>query len=272
MYYINYDNQGYNHNKSLNGLSIIATTNNKTITHIDIIFNRITAVIDKSMLSSFNYSIINQDDSSYNKDMWYKINQHSNTLTKEDFIYGFVTYLSFFSLISNQHFIKLLPFTFDIPCSLEKGDCCDYNIMHYMVIPLNSIMNIIEQDCLLYHYIKNILQFIEEWSRMFHVGPLLDYDLLNKLNYDIAHGLSQYSIKKLNEYKINLKQMITDEIKSSLKELVSEELELRSSQKEEDSFDEPLPKKPTLKFDHDISFSDYDTERQPPLILKKHIY
>ena len=192
--YINYDYSGVNYNKTPNGISIVIDINKKTITNMTVTYNNIITTIDKFKLSSFNLSV-NCDDPQYNKDMWYKINNFTknNKLTKDEFIYGFSTYLSFFILMNNQDFIKLLPLTFDLPINIDDN-CCDYNIMHYLTLPLNAIINIIDQDCMLYYYINSMLNFIMTWSDAFCVGPLLDYNLLTKLNYDIIKGVSKYSI------------------------------------------------------------------------------
>jgi hypothetical protein len=209
--------------------------------------------------------------------------QKYNTDYKNTFIYGFSTYISFFMLMSNSHFINLLPFTFDIPCSFDDGDCCDYNIMHYLAMPFHTIVSIIDKNCLLYHYINNILNFIYLWSDAFYVGPLLNYNLLNKLNYDTIKGVSQYSISKIDKHinevkELNtkyIKELISEEIKSSLKELVSQELESFRNKSVEDSFDDNLlvSKQQSLKFEDELSFyDDYENERQPVLTLKKHIY
>jgi len=109
-------------------------------------------------------------------------------------------------------------------------------MMHYLALPFNTIVSIVDKDCMLYHYIKNILTFIDLWSELFHVGPLLDYNLLNKLNYDTIKGVSRYSIQKVNKHINHLntnyiKELISEEIKSSLKELVSKELESINSLK-----------------------------------------
>lgn len=288
--YINYDNNGCHFDNQSNGLSINIDINNKTITNINVTYCDVTTIIDKSTLSSCNYTMINIDTVN-NKNMWLKINHYMNTLSNEQltkinhqcevyqadykktFIYGFCTYLSFFELINNKDFINLLPFTFDVPCSLDEGNCCDFNMIHYLAMPFNTIISIIDHDCMLYHYINHILTFIDLWSDLFSVGPLLDYNLLNKLNYDTIKGVSKYSINKVNNHIKNIKSYIDSEIKSSLKEL--------TSKSEVDSFDHSILQTPILqklKFENDdnissfSSFDDDNNDRIPVLTLQKHIY
>lgn len=183
--------------------------------------------LDKSMLSCFVCAIINNNNifeeninnkimsvyENLNFDMKTKIDKYCNKVNfniTNLFLYGFISYISFIVLMEKTKFNKLLPYPFTLPCKLELGDCCEHNIMKYMLMPLNNMLGIIDKKSLIYHFLKNIIKFIRLWSNVFYVGQLLSYNMYTSLTYDIINGSSQYSINKMNDYVTLINSQISD--------------------------------------------------------------
>lgn len=313
--YITYHAAGFSLNSNAiddDFISINIEKSKNDIKNIIVQYDNISTVIDKSILKPCHYSMICHGDLENNKDMWSKINLYCKQLSDEQledldkechiydcsredcFIYGFSSYMALFTLLNNQDFVKKLPLTFDLPCDLEHGDCCEFNVMQYIAMPLNTICTILEPHCLVYHYLKRVLHFIFLWSHLYHVGPLLNYNLLIKLNYDIVHGVSQYSINKLSSYHESLrettmndiKSYISQEIKSSLKEWSEEQESLKmtgdhswSETQDDMSMSDyknlTMPRSEKLIFKEDYIFTrideDYEKERNPVLTLKPYL-
>ena len=104
------------------------------------------------------------------------------------FMDGYMAYIALFFLLDKVNFKNLLPFKFVIPCSLENGDCCDYNMLQYMYYPLSTMLKIVHH--LPYHYFNTVTYFIKTYRHLFHAGPSLNPMLMNELNMNIIEGLS----------------------------------------------------------------------------------
>ena len=131
----------------------------------------ISTTINKILLSPFNYSIIDNNDDNHSN-IWGRIDNHINVFSEssinhvnneylshyktnninimEGFILGYISYITLFFLFEKTNFKNQLPFNFTIPCSLEDGDCCDFNIMQYMFSPINAIFNIMDDNNVIY--------------------------------------------------------------------------------------------------------------------------
>lgn len=174
------------------------------------------SIINKMELLPCLFSIIGNDN------LWSKINHHiKNSSVHPDtdvylkqlksnmsdgFLYGFISYISFFSLIENSHFRKLLPIQFQIPARLEDGDCCQYYVLQYMYQPLNSMLQLFEEDYFLYHYFNIIIGFINIWSFAFQKGAPINENIVNHLNADIMTGVTKYYIHHFKKIKSSLSE------------------------------------------------------------------
>lgn len=184
-------------------------------------------IVNKMELLPCIFSVIGDYDN-----LWSKINHHIEHSTEhpdtelylkqlksnklDGFIYGYISYISFFSLIENSHFRKLLPIQFQLPARLEDGDCCQYYVLQYLYQPLNSMLQLFTEDYFLYHYFSIIIGFINIWSFVFQKGVPINENLVNHLNADIMTGVTKYYIhhfkkikSSLSEYECTLKESLS---------------------------------------------------------------
>ena len=175
----------------------------------------VSTILNKSVLNPLNYSIINNLDDSHHSNLWIKLQHHINSFPpnlinsindtytsynniQQGFLIGFVSYISLIFLLDKSKFINILPFKFYIPCTLENGDCCEFNILQYILLPINTIIDLIDTNTLLYTYFSTISSFITLWSPIFHIGPSLNPIIFTKLTTSILTGITKYSINKFN--------------------------------------------------------------------------
>lgn len=186
MYTILYTKDGVSYEKKVckSYICITAAINHKHIHKIDIEYrynDELVAVsLDKHIISSFYYSIVNYENCN-NANMWEKIKH----VDKDYFIYGFISYVAMFFLFEQTDFLTLLPINFDVPCTIERGDCCDAQIMRYMDKALKGIINTIDNK-MVYHYLHFVQQFIAKHGKMFHIGPIIDKYYHTKLENAIS--------------------------------------------------------------------------------------
>lgn len=160
--------------ESAAGICIEAITSKKNIKKIKIQYDSYDIVLQKNMLAPCYYAVVNYEGIN-NSHLWDKINHLS---TEDNFLYGFISYITFFALIEQTKFMDLLPFTFLIPCSLANGDCCDSSIMNYLVVPMESLLYNVPK--LQYHFIHSIIQFIKNYANLFHAGPTITDEFMEK--------------------------------------------------------------------------------------------
>lgn len=188
MYTICFTKSGITYEKSTekNYICFIASTNTKHIYKIDIEYKykdeHVTVSLDKHLISSFYYSIINYENCN-NGNMWEKIKR----INKEYFIYGFISYIGLVFLFEQTDFMTLLPIKINVPCTIARGDCCDAQMMKYFDKALKGILNTLDNQ-FVYHYLHFVHQFIIKHGKMFHIGPIIDnyyhqslHDELSKL-------------------------------------------------------------------------------------------
>jgi hypothetical protein len=229
--YITYHNDGlsleqkttYNH-----FISLDIEISTKGIKNLIVRYDNISTVIDKDILKAGQKTMHKEKTLWEQLDDFYQNHQEQQKIIIESqvydcdykncFTYGFCSYIAFFYLLQNKHFIKQLPFSFTLPSEWEDGDFCEYNKMNFMVLPLNTILTIIPKTGFIYHLLQRCHQFILLWSPLFHVGPLLSYHLLHQLNYDIVVGVSRYNTHKIDDMTQNMKTLISEEVKASLQD------------------------------------------------------
>ena len=285
-------------------ISLDIEISTKGIKNLIVRYDNISTVIDKDILKAGQKTMNKEkslweqlDDFYQNYPEQQKILIESHVYDcyyKNCFTYGFCSYIAFFYLLQNKHFIKQLPFSFTLPCEWEDGDFCEYNKMNFMVLPLNTILTIIPKTGLIYHLLQRCHQFILLWSPLFHVGPLLSYHLLHQLNYDIVVGVSRYNTHKIDDITQNMKTLISEEVKASLQDWRASSLDQPSfivdpttdfnlpsydyksdnlSSLHTPSFSNKVDQLPTknetfLKFKEDEDFS----SSEPVLKLKPYLY
>jgi hypothetical protein len=176
----------------------------------------IEASIDKMTLLPLIFSVL--DPNHDNLNLWAKIQHHINELSDhpdidvylntlgkvtllDGFIYGFVSYISFFYFIEKYEFKSLLPINFQLPANLNDGDCTDYHVMQYMYQPLSAMMEIFDEDYFLHSYFKIIIGFINIWSCVFHSGPGINENIINQLNTNVMTGVTKYYLHQLKNVK-----------------------------------------------------------------------
>jgi hypothetical protein len=176
----------------------------------------IEASIDKMTLLPLIFSVLDPNHDNIN--LWAKIQHHINELSDhpdvdiylknlgkvtllDGFIYGFVTYISFFYLIEKYEFKSLLPINFQLPANLSDGDCTDYHVLQYMYQPLSAMMDIFDEDYFLHSYFKIIIGFITIWSCVFHAGPGINENIINTLNSNVMTGVTKYYLYQLKNIK-----------------------------------------------------------------------
>lgn len=113
-----------------------------------------------------------------------------NNIT-EAFIYSYASYIVFIDLINNTNFSSILPFTFNIPCTLTDGDAASYQTLHYFLLPLTILLKLIEERWLK-DYINVLIYFINNYSSLFPAGAYLETE---QLTIDTLGGLTDYLIK-----------------------------------------------------------------------------
>jgi hypothetical protein len=281
--YITYHDHGFTlkqKTKYNNFISLDTEVSVKGIKSLIVRYDNISTVIDKAILKSCLKTIKSDTNLWEYLDTIYQQNQGVYNLNyKDDFSYGFCSYIAFYYLLQNKHFVDQLPFKFTLPCELEDGNFCEFNKMNFMVLPLNTILTIIPKNGLIYHFLQRCHQFIITWSSLFHVGPLLSYNLLHQLNYDIVVGVSRYNTHRIDDLTENMKTM-----KASLQDLKSfdDQSFIVDPTKDDLSYFKPTinnilqPVKnececTVLKFKEDDDFTS-QTDDKPILKLKPYIY
>lgn len=187
MYTILYTKKGITYDDNTDGksyLSICASKNHKNIHKIDIEYKHkhehTTVTLNKNIISSFYYSIVNYENCN-NANMWDKVKH----IDKDDFVYGFISYITLFFLFEQTTFMSLLPMVLDVPCTLTRGDCCDAQVMKYMDKALKGMISSINNK-FVYHYISFVQQFIHKYCKMFHIGPMIDKYYHTKLDVALS--------------------------------------------------------------------------------------
>lgn len=188
MYFILFSKNGISYNTNDNYksfISIKAEKSNKSFANITIEYkykhDHVVKTLEKNIISSFVYSIVNHHHCS-NSNLWEKLKHLKNI---DDFIYGFICYISLFFLYEQTNFMSLLPFNFEVPCTLHRGDCCDAQIIKYINKAFSGMLKSYENK-LVYHYINLINNFSTTYCKLFHAGPIMDTYYTSKLDTDLT--------------------------------------------------------------------------------------
>ena len=192
----------------------------KNIKNIDIHYqykeNDIKITLDKDVLSPCYYSIVNHAEIN-NAWMWKKL-QYLN-VDDAVFLYGFVSYITFFALLEQGNLMDIFPFTFEVPCTLHYGDCCDASMMRYLSVPMESILYNIPK--LHYHFIYHVRKFIQQYADLFYAGPTITDEFMNKYTTEsLGIDTSSYyedNITNVSEEE-NTNNVVTEEENTSFSE------------------------------------------------------
>lgn len=104
------------------------------------------------------------------------------------FIYSYASYIVFIDLYETLK--DILPFTFDLPCTLTDGDAASYQTLTYFTLPLTIQVKLLEERWIK-DYFKTLLYFISTYASLFPAGAWLDN---NQLTIDTLSGLTDYLI------------------------------------------------------------------------------
>lgn len=164
---------------SNNFIHIEAIIGTKNIKHIYIKYQYkeidVDITLDKDVLAPCYYSILNNEGIK-NSSMWKKL--HVLDIEEDVFMYGFVSYITFFAIIEQGNLMDIFPFTFEVPCTLSNGDCCDASMMQYLLVPMESLLYNIPK--LHYHFIHLIQKFIHQYTDFFYAGPTVTDEFMSK--------------------------------------------------------------------------------------------
>ena len=188
-------------------LSMDITYKNKTEfikTHLDEVLEPLTLSLINFNTKSNLWSVIdNHIDSYTNEYVNEMISEYSqyfdDRILMNGFLFGFMSYVSLFFILEKSNFMKTLPFQFYVPANLQSGDCCEFNVMQYMCLPISTFLQLNNTNTFIFNYFTCVMQFIQLWSNLFYIGPQIDQALITKINIDIINGVSKYNMAQLQQ-------------------------------------------------------------------------